>query len=238
MRKVGTWIQTHLVLVEVILVLGVFIVSLLMGLTARYEELMITLLVFLGCELIFLIIGYLDPIMQYIKKDFYYNQTRSSVSRSHELVKSAKESVIIVGSTLSSVYSYKKDLLELSSRGIRIELFYSDPNSIRTNQNLCQIIKKASFDEYFAAHQYFITGVYNELHEKPNITFYTYEGVSPITYIGIDVNRHSGRILAEHYIRGKECDLAFLVKPGCELYSIYRDQLSQIQENSTKIEVK
>lgn len=230
-KRVGVWIQMHLLLIEMIFIILTFIASLFMGFTNRYQELMITLLVFIGSEFILLIIGYLEPIMRYIRQENRFRQTRTGKEDLKSIIKTAKKNVVIIGSTLSSLLPLTAEINNLSS-DITVELFYIDPEFLSANDGFCDLINRADINQFQTEHDFFMTKIYSLLKQRSNTLFYKMSFASPITYIAIDTANHSGQILAEHYMRGEADDLAFLVKPGCELYDIYRQQIDFIREAS------
>lgn len=238
MRHLKKYIQTHLELIQITLILAVFIISLAAGLTKSHDELMITLLVFLGSEIFVLTIGYLDQIMDYIFNEAKLIQTRSGSTDLKSFISGARNNIIIVGSTLSSLDSFKRELKNLPTN-IKIDLYNTDLGYMKQNEELCRLQNHTDIQQFESRYNFFLQNVLSFLSSRENLHCFSLQHAMITTYIGIDTEMESSssQILAEYYTLGEEYDLAFLVKPGCDLYNTYREQLRKI-ESLNKIQLK
>lgn len=121
MNKLKNWISNRLPIIQGIILILFFIISLIAGLNEWQNALMISLLLFIGCEFFLLIIGYLEQIMQYIRNVEKTQLTTSEDVDIKHYIKSAKYDIFISGSSLSCLSSVYRTLKELNPI-IKLEL--------------------------------------------------------------------------------------------------------------------
>lgn len=207
------------------------------GFTDLQTELMITLPVFLCTEIFVLTVGYLDKIMEHIQNESKCIQTRSGSTDLKSLLKAAKNDIIIIGSTLSSLDPIKRELKDLSS-AIKVELYITSLDYMKSNTELHKIPNYRDVHHFENRYNFFIENVLPYLKSRENTDCFSLKFVWGTTYIAIDIDTQStsSQILVEQYTLGDDYDVAFLIKPGCELYDIHRNQIELIK-NLDKIEL-
>ena len=238
MNKLKNWISNRLPIIQGIILILFFIISLIAGLNEWQNALMISLLLFIGCEFFLLIIGYLEQIMQYIRNVEKTQLTTSEDVDIKHYIKSAKYDIFISGSSLSCLSSVYRTLKELNPI-IKLELCNLDKEYMASHSDLFSVIN-ASKEQFDSRYLTFETDVLCHVKNRPKTNIYSINAVSPITYIGVDLEHPSPNsiIVGMHYTFGNDYDLAWIAKPGSVLFQRYKTQIEEIRNKPHTIVYK
>lgn len=228
LNKINNCIKEHLIGLENIIILLAIIVSVFFNQKIEFEN---TLLLFICIEQMIIVYGYLETIISHTKKSKNFIQTITGVTDLKKLIASAKHDITIIGSTLKSIDIIKTELRNLSDK-VDLKLYSVDSNYISTVGDAYKMMGCKELKEFRDRGDFFSGSVWKYLKERTQNEFHYINSLVPITYIGIDIKEHSlcTAILAEHYLfdNSKQEGIAFLVKPGTELFYIYAKEISYL----------
>ncbi len=246
-QKVVDWISSHLVEIQGVLVLGVFLVSLISGINSNDTVIMIALLVFVGTEFLVLSVGYLERISNDLKqltedeKNKTYDVTVNESLVWTDMAKTAKFDFIICTPTGGSLYNYRRVFDEMPSNvKIRIIIFNLDDNAaldayctvVKPRLSALQLKQKNSSFKMLA------TG----LSSRPNVEIRISKTPFDTVYIGRDVfgNTSDAKIKVQHLLRkyGKadnmdivDDKLIYSIDSDAPHYQVYYRQIKAIWDD-------
>lgn len=237
----------HLVQLQFVLIIIVFLISLISGINDNSTAMMITLLVFVGSEFIVLSIGYLEQIMNVLKSfdSSKYSDVRVIINKPLEWIDYAaiaKNDIFLSGPTLGSLVNYRRSLLNIPPN-VKVRMLVHDYNNFETIAAYCKVCKPNSTPQKLKDKNKMFLNLIDEFEGTNNIEIRVTDVPLHIIYIGCDIYNSSevSAIRAQHFLRKYKIPvdvmdiddkLIFETQYSSSLYEIYENQIKALWDTA------
>lgn len=245
-KRIAVWIQSHLLHVQITLTLLTVIICVVFASLDKQQELLIALLSLIGIDFFVLSIGYLEKTLKNTSSiiDLLKNSGQSDIKliQRNELdwisaVKDAQHDVFISGTTLHTYVEGKAVLSKIDNISFRIMTLDIGNSDILTSFTKMRY-QKGSNQRYIALSNVF-KDLYSAVRAKSNFKFSVSDRITPMSFFAVDIQQPSCNtfIRVQHYLHekeAKEATISYIIKPGCPLFDVVKDQIEILWENSKK----
>lgn len=204
----------------------------------------VALLVILSTEIFIMTVGYLEKIAFSTRKLDEYANNMEKISLYKEpngtdFLKYATKSIFISGPGMQVIYDIRNLLASIDEK-IPITLAIQNYN----NRDLVNVLIHyfgINEKEWMTRRSIFNEGI-KIIYQKRNLNIIVFNKFSPIGFVAIDYKdvTENSIIQAKHYILSEDIFKANYyfcrVKPGIELFDIYREQILCIEKYSSQFE--
>lgn len=251
-NKVKEWILAHLVEVQAILTIMIFVISIISNINENSEAMMIALLVFVGTEFIILSLGYLEQINKELRRIYPKNESNTEiiVNGSFEwvdLAEKAKNDVFISMPTGGSLYNNRRVLVGIPEH-INVRILIHDYNDDATIATYCFVCSPKANPQQMKEKNKVFQLLAQELILMQNVEIRVTKTPLYIAYVGCDIfcNSTNSKIRAQHFLRkyvssssdSKVDDkLIFGANIDTPLYQVYHRQINMLWENALPFEL-
>lgn len=244
-NKIKSWLVGHLVETQATLIILIFIISILSGLTEKTDVMMISLLVFIGTEFLVISIGYLERILKKVG-DSKKSDVEVIINNKLEWIdftKNAKHDVFLSGPTLGSLNNDRRVFYNIPQE-VKLKFLVHDFEVKETIKAYCYVCKpKDNIDQLTIKHQVFKSFISNDLKDFDNVEIRVTKTPLHIIYMGCDIFKHSNntKIRAQHFLRkyvdrSSDDKLIFSAEYGTSLYEVYEKQLKALWKEAYPLE--